>query len=58
MSDSIKTSTSIVFFHGDSETGEEVLRLDMATGEPHYSERAPSEEWQGGVSVSVPLWGR
>lgn len=29
-----------------------------APGEPHYSERAPSAEWQGGVEVSVPVWRR
>lgn len=29
-----------------------------APGEPAYSNRAPSDEWQGGVECSVPVWRR
>jgi len=27
-------------------------------GEPHYSRRAPPEEWQAQIEVSIPLWTR
>ena len=27
-----------------------------APGEEHVSSRAPRDEWQGGVEVTVPLW--